>query len=75
VTREFDAHLRRLSVPHTYTELPGIGHNPMAVPDALGEENWEFYRAVFGAGDSADNRKDESIAQQHAQEDVDKPSR
>ncbi|MCX6916959.1 MAG: hypothetical protein NT167_28635, partial [Verrucomicrobia bacterium] len=43
-------HLRKLEIPHTFTVLPGVAHNPMAVLSALGEANWGFYRVVFGAG-------------------------
>ncbi|MBM4081871.1 MAG: hypothetical protein FJ278_19350, partial [Planctomycetes bacterium] len=48
VTREFDAHLTQVKIPHSYSELPGIPHNPMGVLNALGEANWEFYRAALG---------------------------
>jgi len=47
--RRFAARLTQLEIPHTFTVLPGVGHNPDAVLNALGEANWEFYRAVFGA--------------------------
>ena len=47
--RDFHEHLAKLEIPHTFTVLPGVAHNPMAVLNALGEANWEFYRAVFGA--------------------------
>jgi enterochelin esterase-like enzyme len=46
--RDFDAHLTRLHIPHTFTVLPGVGHKPMAMLNTLGKANWEFYRAVFG---------------------------
>jgi len=36
----------KLEIPHTFTVLPGVGHNPMAVLKALG---WQFYREVFDA--------------------------
>lgn len=45
--RDFHAHLEQLNIPHNYTELPGIPHNPMAVLNTLGEGNWEFYRKAF----------------------------
>ena len=48
--RDFHEHLRKLEIPHTFTVLPGVAHNPMAVLSALGEANWGFYRVVFGAG-------------------------
>ena len=46
--RDFDLHLTRLRIPHTFTVLPGIGHNPVAVLTALGDANWGFYRAAEG---------------------------
>ena len=50
VVREFSTHLENLRIPHTLTVLPGVGHDPVAVLEALGEANWEFYRTVLGAG-------------------------
>lgn len=52
--RAFHEHLARLGIPHAFTALPGVEHNPLAVLDALGEGNWEFYRAVFSAAPRAD---------------------
>ncbi len=46
--RNFDAHLTRLGIAHEFTVLPGIGHTPNPLYDALGEANWKFYREVFG---------------------------
>jgi len=45
---KFDAHLTRLGIPHALTVLPGLGHDPKALREALGEVNWEFYGTVFG---------------------------
>ena len=50
LNRNFDAHLTRLEIPHAFTMLPMVGHDTSAVFEALGEGNWAFYRAVFGAG-------------------------
>ncbi|MFZ5832473.1 MAG: alpha/beta hydrolase fold domain-containing protein, partial [Planctomycetota bacterium] len=50
--RTFDAHLTQLGIVHTFTLLPGVGHNPGQLYDALGEENWRFYWAAFGAADA-----------------------
>jgi S-formylglutathione hydrolase FrmB len=47
--RWFREHLESLKIPHTWTVLPGIAHDPMGVLRALGDENWEFYRAAFAA--------------------------
>jgi len=45
--RDFDEHLTQLAIPHTFIEAPGIGHDVMGIFNALGEDNWEFYRSVF----------------------------
>jgi enterochelin esterase-like enzyme len=52
--RAFHEHLTKLEIPHHYRELPGIGHNPKAVLDALGAANWEFYHANFTPRGHAD---------------------
>lgn len=46
--RDFHERLVKLDIPHTFTVLPGIGHKPLAVLEALGEANWKFYRAALG---------------------------
>jgi S-formylglutathione hydrolase FrmB len=46
--RAFHEHLTALGVPHTFAVLPGVGHDPRAVLDAIGDANWEFYRELFG---------------------------
>ncbi|MFO0426777.1 MAG: alpha/beta hydrolase-fold protein [Planctomyces sp.] len=43
----FHEHLSRLSIPHTWTVLKGIDHNPMRTLKALGDSNWTFYREAF----------------------------
>lgn len=42
------ARLTRLGVPHTFTTLPGVPHNPMQLFQALGDANWQFYRQAPG---------------------------
>ncbi len=37
-----------LGIAHQYRELPGVGHQPMLTLIAIGSENWDFYRSVFG---------------------------
>ena len=54
LNRAFDAHLTQVGSPHAFIVLPAVAHNPRAVLDAMGEGNWEFYRAVFGAKASSD---------------------
>jgi enterochelin esterase-like enzyme len=46
--REFHEHLERLGIPHTWTVLSGVGHDPAGTLTALGDSNWEFYRQAFG---------------------------
>jgi poly(3-hydroxybutyrate) depolymerase len=46
--RDFHEHLERLKIPHKWTVLPGIDHNPMKTLEALGDSNWDFYREAFG---------------------------
>jgi enterochelin esterase-like enzyme len=46
--RDFHEHLERLKIQHTWTVLPGVGHNPMKTLEALGDSNWVFYREAFG---------------------------
>ena len=45
--RDFHEHLVRLKIPHTYTVLPDVGHDPLKTLAALGDSNWDFYRAAF----------------------------
>jgi|GEM_PF-1809736 len=46
--RNFHEHLERLKIPHAWTVLPGVEHNPMKTLQALGDSNWAFYREAFG---------------------------
>jgi enterochelin esterase-like enzyme len=48
INREFHAHLTGLGIPHGYTELAGIGHDPAAMLAAMGEDHGEFHRRVLG---------------------------
>jgi|GEM_PF-332403 len=49
LNRKLSEHLQKLNIPHTFTVPPGVAHDPMALLNALGEANWEFYRRIFGA--------------------------
>ena len=51
--RAFHEHLEHLGVPHAWTVLNGVAHDPMGVLDALGDKNWAFYRDVFGSNAAA----------------------
>lgn len=45
--KAFSEYLRSLSIKHSFEEVPGVGHNTMALLRGLGASNWEFYRRVF----------------------------
>jgi enterochelin esterase-like enzyme len=45
---DFHRHLQALGIPHGWTIVPGVGHEPERVFAALGDDNWEFYRKAFG---------------------------
>lgn len=47
--KAFHEHLERLKIPHTWTVLPGVAHDPMGVLAAMGDDNWSFYREAFAA--------------------------
>ena len=53
--REFHEFLEQLKIPHTWTVLPGVDHNPMRTLEALGDSNWDFYRKAF-SGIGSGNR-------------------
>ena len=57
--RAFHEHLEKLAIPHAWTVLKGIDHNPLRTLEALGDSNWAFYRQAFGepAKTRASNRK------------------
>ncbi len=61
--RLFHEHLDALKIPHTWTVLPGVEHDPMGVLRAMGDDNWAFYRAAFGqaAGSSSAARRAEVV--------------
>jgi enterochelin esterase-like enzyme len=44
----FHEHLKALGIPHEWIVLEGVGHDPMATVNALGDRHWAFYRAAFG---------------------------
>lgn len=47
LNRQFRERMAELGIAHTYLELPGIGHEPRALLDALGEANGSFYRQAL----------------------------
>jgi enterochelin esterase-like enzyme len=48
LNRAYSEQLKKLNIAHTFTIVPGVGHDTRALLKGLEEENWEFYRAVFG---------------------------
>ncbi len=46
---DFRVHIGRLAIAQEYTLVPNVAHDTMGLLDGLGERNWAFYRAVFGA--------------------------
>jgi enterochelin esterase-like enzyme len=41
------AHLDSLGIPHVFTVLPGLGHDPRGVLSAMGDERWAWYRRIW----------------------------
>ncbi len=50
LNRQFRERMVELGIAHSYVELPGIGHEPRALLEALGEGNGSFYRQALGLG-------------------------
>jgi enterochelin esterase-like enzyme len=44
---DLHAHLVTLGIPHSWQTFPGIDHNPLALLQALGPTNWDFYRGAL----------------------------
>jgi enterochelin esterase-like enzyme len=44
---DFHRHLESLGIPHGWTVIPRVGHDPDLVFDSLGDVNWSFYRQAF----------------------------
>jgi enterochelin esterase-like enzyme len=49
LNRAYSGHLGKLNIAHTFTIVPDVGHDTLALLKGLGEANWEFYRAAFTA--------------------------
>jgi enterochelin esterase-like enzyme len=47
LNRAYSEHLKKLNIAHTFTIVPGVGHDTLALLKGLGEANWEFYRSAF----------------------------
>lgn len=43
LNRAYSAHLTQLKIDHNFFMVPDVGHDTLALLQALGEKNWEFY--------------------------------
>ena len=59
--KAFHEHLERLKIPHSWRVVPGVGHDPDGVIDALGDDHWAFYREAFGDAAKAAPSPDRDI--------------
>jgi enterochelin esterase-like enzyme len=57
LNRAFSEHLGKLEISHTFTNLPGVAHDTLAIFSALGDANWAFYRAVFAEREALDRKE------------------
>jgi enterochelin esterase-like enzyme len=47
LNRAFADDLKKLEIAHSFTEVPGVGHETLPLLKGLGEANWEFYRTAL----------------------------
>jgi poly(3-hydroxybutyrate) depolymerase/CubicO group peptidase (beta-lactamase class C family) len=47
LNKEFHDHLDALKIPHEWSPLAGVEHDPSKTLDALGDRTWAFYRRAF----------------------------
>jgi enterochelin esterase-like enzyme len=47
MNEDFETHLAKLGIPHAFTVVPGVDHNPSGVLSGLGQANWDFYNAAL----------------------------
>lgn len=45
--QEFHKFLTSLGIKHSFTILPGVGHEPLALIRAMGDDFWKFYREAL----------------------------
>ena len=48
LTRRYRDRLNQLQIEHDYSDVPGVGHEPLALIRGLGEANGRFYRRALG---------------------------
>ena len=53
LNRAYSEHLKKLNIAHTFTIVPGVGHDTLALLRGLGDANWEFYRSALAYETSA----------------------
>jgi poly(3-hydroxybutyrate) depolymerase len=61
LNKEFHEHLETLKIPHEWTPLEGVEHDPMKTLEALGDRHWAFYRKAFGEPAAKVARRDGEI--------------
>jgi enterochelin esterase-like enzyme len=49
LNRAYSERLKKLNLDHTFTIVPGVGHDTLALLKGLGEANWVFYRTALSA--------------------------
>jgi CubicO group peptidase (beta-lactamase class C family)/enterochelin esterase-like enzyme len=58
LNKEFHDHLESLKIPHEWSPLAGVEHDPSLTLDALGDRTWAFYRTAFASEAEAKASKD-----------------
>lgn len=53
LNRAYSEQLKKLNIAHTFTVVPGVGHDTLALLKGLSEANWEFYRLLSCNGPTA----------------------
>jgi enterochelin esterase-like enzyme len=62
LNRAYSDHLKKLNIAHTFTIVPGVGHETLPLLTALGEENWQFYRSSLGSSSATPTPPSTSIS-------------
>jgi enterochelin esterase-like enzyme len=44
---DFHQHLTSLGIPHDWIVVEGVGHDPLGLLQAMGDQYWEFHRQAF----------------------------
>lgn len=70
--RDFSKRLDDLRIPHSFYQVPGVGHNPMKLFKSLGPDNWMFYRKAIGNDKKVYNRARQRFIERLKRFDYDK---